>query len=71
MNNLLAAAAVATVLTSSPGVGAGQLTRDEVSAALHLCERYTVSCGEGSPAYPQCYSLPACGSFNSASTLIC
>lgn len=41
-------------------MGAGELTHDEVSAALHLCERYTVSCGEGSPAYPKCYSLPAC-----------
>jgi hypothetical protein len=60
MNKLLAAAAVATVLISSPGVGAEALTLDEVSAALHLCERYTVSCGEGSPAYPRCYSLPAC-----------
>jgi hypothetical protein len=60
MNKLLAAAAVATVLISSPGVGAGELTHDEVSAALDLCERYTVSCGEGSPAYPKCYSLPAC-----------
>ena len=42
-----------------PGVG-GELAHDEVSNALKLCERYTVSCGEGSPAYPKCYSLPAC-----------
>ena len=59
MNKLLAAAAVAGVLASSPGVG-GELAHDEVSTALDLCERYTVSCGEGSPAYPRCYSLPAC-----------
>jgi hypothetical protein len=60
MNKLLAAAAVAGALATSPGVGAGELTHDEVSAALKLCERYTVSCGEGSPASPRCYSLPAC-----------
>jgi len=42
------------------GWGAGELTHDEVSAALHLCERYTVNCGEGSTASPKCYNLPAC-----------
>ena len=59
MNKLLAAAAVAGVLASSPGMG-GELAHDEVSTALDICERYTVSCGEGSPAHPRCYSLPAC-----------
>ena len=49
-----------TTLTSTPGLWAEELTDHEVSAALQLCERYTVSCGEGSPAYPRCYSLPAC-----------
>jgi hypothetical protein len=60
VKKLLATAAVAVTLTSSPGVRAEELTDDEVSAALYLFERYTVSCGEGSPAYPKCYSLPAC-----------
>jgi hypothetical protein len=60
VNRLLAAAAVAGALATSPWVEARELTHDEVSAALHLCERYTVSCGEGSPAHPKCYSLPAC-----------
>jgi hypothetical protein len=59
-NKLLAAAAVAGILASSPGVRAEELTHEEVSNALYLCERYTVSCGEGSPPYPRCFSLPAC-----------